>query len=178
MRDAGSNWGHRDNLLDPKHNRVSVGIAYDGDSLYLVQDFEDYYVTGTNMSQTFSVIDLTFTSTKSNWNPNQIEIYYDPLPQPLTVAQLKLPPYDSSYGQGTYVAGVLPKGWTMQNGVTISASQWTVTNGKLHVILDTSSVYALKGKGVYTLMVADSSGFWTNYSIWNKLPVITNRSQQ
>ena len=37
--DAASNWGHKDNILDPTHNKVSIGIAYDGSNIYGVQDF-------------------------------------------------------------------------------------------------------------------------------------------
>lgn len=38
--DAGSNWGHRDNILSPSHRSVSIGIAYDYPRLVMVQDFE------------------------------------------------------------------------------------------------------------------------------------------
>ena len=38
--DADSNWGHRQNILDPNHQSVSIGIAYDKSRLVMVQDFE------------------------------------------------------------------------------------------------------------------------------------------
>jgi hypothetical protein len=36
------NNGHRNNILDPRANRVSIGIAYDSSShiIYFVEDFE------------------------------------------------------------------------------------------------------------------------------------------
>jgi len=37
--DADSNWGHKNNILTPFHNKVSIGIAYNDNYLYLVQDF-------------------------------------------------------------------------------------------------------------------------------------------
>jgi uncharacterized protein YkwD len=40
FEDADSNWGHRDNILNPDHHSVSIGIAYDDQRLIMVQDFE------------------------------------------------------------------------------------------------------------------------------------------
>lgn len=37
--DEAYNWGHRDNILTKYHSEVSIGLAYDGEYLYLVQDF-------------------------------------------------------------------------------------------------------------------------------------------
>jgi len=37
--DAELNRGYRDNILNPSFTRVSIGIAYDVNSLYLIQDF-------------------------------------------------------------------------------------------------------------------------------------------
>ncbi len=44
--DAGSNWGHRDNILNPSHRSVSIGIAYDYPRLVMVQDFEQVLPSG------------------------------------------------------------------------------------------------------------------------------------
>lgn len=38
--DAESNWGHRDNMINPEHTSVSIGIAFDNNNLVMVQDFE------------------------------------------------------------------------------------------------------------------------------------------
>ena len=38
--DAHANWGHHDNILNPHHKSVSIGIAYDNQRLVMVQDFE------------------------------------------------------------------------------------------------------------------------------------------
>ncbi len=42
--DASDNWLHRDNILDSHHTHVSLGIAHDEFSLYLVQNFENNYL--------------------------------------------------------------------------------------------------------------------------------------
>ena len=38
--DANSSWGHRDNILDPHHTHVNIGIVWDNNSFYFVQHFE------------------------------------------------------------------------------------------------------------------------------------------
>ena len=49
--------GHRDNILNQFHNRVSIGIAYSSTYIYFVEDFETYLVTlNTPISQGNSII--------------------------------------------------------------------------------------------------------------------------
>lgn len=38
--DSASNWGHRDNILNPSNRYVSIGIAYNSTDMVFVQDFE------------------------------------------------------------------------------------------------------------------------------------------
>ncbi len=38
--DAHANWGHRDNIINPDHESVSIGITFDSNELVIVQDFE------------------------------------------------------------------------------------------------------------------------------------------
>ena len=38
--DAEWNWGHRDNIIDPRHRSVSIGITFDYGELVIVQNFE------------------------------------------------------------------------------------------------------------------------------------------
>lgn len=42
--DSHANWGHRDNILDPHHTHVSIGIAYDEEKFAYVQNFENNYI--------------------------------------------------------------------------------------------------------------------------------------
>ena len=44
--DAESNWGHRDNILTPDHQSVSIGIAFDKNNFVMVQDFEQVLKPG------------------------------------------------------------------------------------------------------------------------------------
>ena len=164
--DASSNWGHRDNLLDPMHNRVSLGIAFDDNSLYIVQDFEDYYYNSSQIVQSGSKIQLDYSSTNKYWSATFIGVFFDPIPQQLTSDDLRKAPYNSSYNQGEYVGSVLPKGWIKGNGITISADKWSEIDGDFSASFDLSSAFKAKGVGVYTLYIGDSSGYYTSYSIW------------
>lgn len=163
--DAGSDWGHRDNLLGPHHNRVSIGIAWDSNNLFLVQDFEDYYFAKAEVDQIGSEIELEYTSTKSDWKPEQIAIYYDPLPVPLSVEVLSNPPYDDGYDQGTFVGAVLPEGYYIIKGITITAEVWSSRGSEFRVKFDLSKAYQ-RGEGVYTLLIWESNKIYTTYSIW------------
>jgi len=40
FKDEEWNWDHRDNILNPKHESVSIGISYDERRLVLIEDFE------------------------------------------------------------------------------------------------------------------------------------------
>ena len=44
--DAHANWGHRDNIINPSHESVSIGITYDSGELVIVQDFEQSLPSG------------------------------------------------------------------------------------------------------------------------------------
>lgn len=44
--DAHANWGHRDNIVNPSHESVSIGISYDSGELVIVQDFEQSLPSG------------------------------------------------------------------------------------------------------------------------------------
>jgi uncharacterized protein YkwD len=166
--DSGSNWGHRDNMLNPQHNRVVIGVAFDGSILTLVQDFEDYYFTVTEVKQSGSTVSLTYTSTISGWRPDQVAIYYDPLPHPLTAEQLTKPPYNGSYDAGELVGGVVPQGYHLTKGITVNTSSWSTSRSTFRASFDLGRIFSSGGAGVYTLYIADSSGTYTSVSVWNK----------
>ena len=59
--DAESDWGHRDNILNPFHNKVSIGIAYNNNAIYLVQDFEDDYLQWNIVTEQSNEVTMTGT---------------------------------------------------------------------------------------------------------------------
>jgi len=81
--DASSNWGHRNNILNLFHNKVSIGISYGNSQVYFVQDFIDEYVQWSTFSVTPNQVTLIGSLTKQ-MTLSQVNIFYDSLPSNLT----------------------------------------------------------------------------------------------
>lgn len=83
------NNGHRDNILDPSHDKVSIGISYTGSVVYLVEDFENSFLNVTKFSYSSGVVTLQgltdSAASLSNAGNATISVYYDATPQPLSV---------------------------------------------------------------------------------------------
>lgn len=126
--DAGSGWGHRGNIVDPFHNEVGIGIAYDNNSLYLVEDFEDDYVDWAALNVTSTEVAMQGHCRLWNSTIQQVAVYFDNVAN-LTAQQLADFPYNGSYTVGTLVGSVLPSGRRATEGITIAASAW-VSRGK------------------------------------------------
>jgi uncharacterized protein YkwD len=169
--DADSDWGHRDNILDPLHNRVSIGIAYDNNDVYLVQDFEDDYISWSTLSLTNQVV-MQGTILKAGESISQVAIYFDN-PMPLTTQQLSNAPYQGGYDSGTYVGMVVsppPLGSQYQppdEGILIIANTWNEAGQNFNIRFDVTTAFTQYGKGVYTLYLWTDSNYFTSLSIWN-----------
>lgn len=166
--DADSGWGHRDNILNPFHNKVSIGIAYDTNNVYFVQDFIDEYVQWSTCSVTQNQVTLIGRLTRQ-MALSAVTIFYDSLPSNLTKDQLQNSPYNGGYTQGTFVGMALPPGYTSVTGITITAQTWTQTGTSFHIQFNMASAFNTRGKGVYTIYLqATSHNVLTTYSIWNR----------
>jgi uncharacterized protein YkwD len=170
--DASSNWGHRDNILNAFHNKVSIGIAYDRTNVYFVQDFEDDYVSWSTLSLSNQVL-MEGTILKAGESISQVAIYFDN-PTSLTTQQLENPPYNGGYDAGIYVGMVVsppPSGSQYlppEEGILIIANIWSVTGQNFNIRFDMSTAFAQYGSGVYTLYLwTDSNNCLTSLSIWN-----------
>jgi len=166
--DADSNWGHRDNILDPLHNRVSIGVAYDDSNVYLVQDFENNYVAWNVLNIGTNQVTLQGTIQGQQSDIQQIVIFYDN-PTPLTSSQLKQTPYQDGYDAGTYVGSALPPNWQATEGITITADTWTQSGNNFRISFSLSQAKAAFGKGVYTLYLETGSSTadaLLAYSVW------------
>lgn len=166
------NWGHRDNILDPFHNKVSIGIAYDNNDLYFVQDFEDDYVSWSILSLSNQVV-MQGTVLTAGKSISQVAIYFDN-PTPLTTQQLNIAPYDGGYDAGTYVGIVVsppPSGSQYlqpEKGILIIANTWSEAAQNFSMSFDLSTAFVQFGRGVYTLYLwTDSNNCLTSLSIWN-----------
>jgi len=171
--DSDWDWGHRDNILSPFHNKVSIGIAYDNNNLYFVQDFEDDYIDWSMLSVSQSgEVRMSGTFRKGELSAGWVNIFYDSLPSNLTSEQLKKPAYSGGYTQGTFVGMVVPSGYESPEGITITAQTWTQTGRTFQIKFDLSPAFNVHGKGVYTLYlqpdpkITDDS--LTSYSVWRR----------
>jgi len=179
--DASSDWGHRNNTLNPLHNKVSIGIAYSKTDLYLVQDFEDDYISWTTLTLSGQVV-MKGVFLEENQTISQMDIYYDE-PKPLTSQQLNNYPYASSYDAGMYVGSVFYQdpnyiyfpptttysfnlSLTFITGILIQPDVWNTSNN-FNIQFDMSDAFSERGIGVYSLYLStESDEYLTTLSFW------------
>jgi len=174
--DAEWDWGHRDNILNPLHNKVSIGIAYQDQCIYLVQDFEDDHITW----DTFSVSDpnkmtLSGTTAQADYIPASLFVFYSN-PSPLSVNQLENAPYNGSYNPGTLIATIVPPArsgyyynWNNYPLDGIEAGIWSQTNTSFQINFSLTKTINNHQKGIYTLYLLSGSNTTDpllTYSIW------------
>ncbi len=108
--DAGSNWGHRNNIIDPEHTDVSFGIAYSNEKFYFVEHFENNIIKWQTMKIEGNQLHL-IGQIPVGYSLYQIEVFADPPPAPLTSKDLNgMLPYNAGYyDQGEFVGVMLPR---------------------------------------------------------------------
>jgi len=108
--DAGSNWGHRDNIINPEHTDVSFGIAYDNENFYFVEHFENNIVKWQTVKLDGNQLHLV-GQIPTGYSLYQIDVFADPSPTPLTSKELDgMLPYNAGYyEQGEFVGVMLPR---------------------------------------------------------------------
>lgn len=108
--DASSNWGHRDNILDPNHTHVNFGIAYDHERFYFVEHFEDNLVNWQMIKLVGSKLTMVGTIQKG-YSIYHVDVFSDPEPKVLSEYDLdNLAPYNIGYyDQGNLVGIILPE---------------------------------------------------------------------
>jgi uncharacterized protein YkwD len=166
--------GHRRNILDKWHKKVNLGIAYDDERLDLAQQFEGDYI---DFSKSPNITDsiLTMAGEVSLGTIENVSLYYDPIPQPLTPAQLDAPPYDYAYDSGEDIGTILsppPPGSfyidLLPNDVI--ATTWDVNSDGAFTIKASIDKILQKGEGVYTVVVwVETGGEYvaiSNYSVF------------
>ncbi len=108
--DAGSNWGHRNNIIDPEHTDVSFGIAYNNEKFYFVEHFENNIIKWQTMKIEGNQLHLV-GQIPVGYSLYQIEVFSDPSPMPLASKDLNgMSPYNAGYyDQGEFVGVMLPR---------------------------------------------------------------------
>ena len=89
--DAHADWGHRDNIIDPDHRAVNIGIAFNGKMIAFVQHFEggDVEAERPPLLTTGGTLSLSLTKKHPGVHvAPSVAIYYDPAPTPKTPEQI------------------------------------------------------------------------------------------
>jgi uncharacterized protein YkwD len=159
------NNGHRYNILNPLHNFVSIGVAYNSTHVFFDEEFENDYValnftaTGPTAPNPYYVT-MEGTPISGTPKPNSIYIGFDSAPTSQTPSQLNSDPHD--YGPGTLVGGVLPPSGIFgcgqfTTGTTVCADRWTFTSNTVYISFSLEPFIKSYGPGVYTVYLITGS---------------------
>lgn len=160
------NNGHRDNILSPLHNVVSIGVAYNSTTVYFDEEFENDYMTLTfsstgASSSTPYYVTMSGVSFQTAPTPDAIYIAYDGPPSAETPATLNAGPHE--YGPGTLTGGVLPRtGFPpqcgqFQSGITVCADSWVFSPTQVSIKFSLQEFVKSYGTGVYTVYLVTGS---------------------
>jgi len=163
--------GHRSNILTGLHNRMSIGIAYNGTTVYFVEDFENYYINlSFSVSNTYAV-SMTGTPLKSGIASSAIYVAYDPTPSAQTPSALNTGPRE--YDPGTIIGGVLPPCFfncgRFEQGITVYADNWKFTSTTVDITFSLQDFINQYHGGVYTVYLitrSDTSSAITSISVF------------
>jgi uncharacterized protein YkwD len=165
--DADSNWGHRETILEPRHNKVSIGIAYDNFNVYFVEDFEQDTI---NLNLTFNGEEVIAEGylQQSDVEIKNIAVFYDK-PVDLATKELCNPPYNGPYGPGKHVALILQPNFSAPQIITITAKNWVQKNHFFRIFFSLKDAVSAYGNGVYTLYLVPGNNTkmtLTTFSVW------------
>lgn len=160
------NDGHKDNILDPHHTHVSIGIVYDEYYLAFVQNFENNYGLDVSVNNG----QVRFTGELLEGELEQISIYFDDMPDTNTYDRNKQLLSYSSGELAAIVVKPLPSGYyyeTPKGYSLIQANRWG-EGDSINVAFNLAR--AVEDDGVYTLfatvMDGDETFDVTSYSIF------------
>lgn len=166
--DASSDWGHRDNILNPTHRKVNIGIAYNDRFLALVQHFEGGDVTAPVRPQlegTVLRIRADINDASVNIFPT-VEVHYETTPVSRTVEEIeRLNSYcvggGFSAGCGAPVVRIVPPPHPGTQYVNLPddmvvASTWVVSGGDIEIVADLGP--RATEPGVYTTSLYEDAG--------------------
>ncbi|MDA4117495.1 MAG: CAP domain-containing protein [Thaumarchaeota archaeon] len=166
--------GHRSNILGPIHNRVSVGVAYNSTTVFLVEDFENSYISAGSVQLSAGVVTFlgSLQQGGSSWMGHasgaEITVYHDPMPSDISVNKLSFLPvcdkynelneptgcqYQGAYNPGTQISTVFPPcpaNHTCAGGNYTYAQSWLENSGNFEIVFPFNELQSAYGSGVYT----------------------------
>ncbi len=172
--DEHAEWGHRNNIVHPTHNKVSVGLAWTDYCFVYIQHFEDDYIQWID----YPILDSANILILSGIIHHQIteivslQIAYDPSPMPMTPNDLSNT--SKHYSLGDWVGVVLPppaEGWYYPDlqDTDVVAQEWSnltltiICKQKkqdsiiFNITANIESIIDKYGKGVYTIVLVVTS---------------------
>ncbi|MGC8572072.1 MAG: CAP domain-containing protein [Candidatus Micrarchaeia archaeon] len=149
--------GHRDNILNPYHNQVSIGVAFNHTTVYFTEDFINNYIAwfyNTPNITKSDTVNLKGEILNKNMSLDNIEISYDPPVHNMTNAELA---NTSSYSYGNIVAGVAysqgDRSFYFPGVINVNASTYIVENNKFDISFNLLKLIKQEGAGEYTIML-------------------------
>jgi hypothetical protein len=155
------NNGHRNNILDPHHTHVSIGIIYDEYYLAFVQNFENNYGLKTSVKGNTVTVEGPLAR---GVELDNITVFYDEMPSPSVYDANKM---KTAYDGGKLVAAVfkpLGPGFSYlqpEDHLVIEADSWT-SKGRVDASFDLSEV--VDQDGVYTIYANFDDGSGEQFS--------------
>lgn len=163
--DAHANWGHRDNILDPHHTHVSIGVAYTDYTLAFVQNFEARHIEGAGAAGgPANPISLDSSGKikvagrmDAGLDVHSIAVHYDPLPSTQTY---RIHVNDMSYGLGEAIAYIFephPRGYVSTGETLLVADRWSVSGGSVLIEFDAPAAMAENGAYTFNVWLTDGA---------------------
>jgi len=146
------NNGHRNNILDPSHNQVSIGITYNSSTIYFTEDFLDSYILWNGNSPGFSDGQAYLSGTLTSGSSlSSVFVTYD---QPVSNMSREQLNSTFEYGYGQNIAGVVSDSSHYYQGLaTIVADQYSTGPGSFSVSFNMQNLISQNGAGEYTILV-------------------------
>lgn len=168
------NNGHRDNILDPNHNQVSIGIAYNQSTIYFVEDFIDDYITWNANSPEYANGEVYLDGQiASPYYVYQVYVSYDPPLQNLTPSEVP----SGAYAYGQDIAGIVNSPlYYYQNITTIVANTYRTSGSSFDINFDMSKLVKEYGAGEYTVMMYMNSSSTAKSFIGSTYTIFINSS--
>ncbi len=152
--DAGSDWGHRDSLLDPTNNYVDIWAVYGGNHLFLVVNMQKVWVDWSRSPQfengSFS---CTGTLTLPGSRIDTVQIYYSNPAEHSNFtynADLRIRDGEHFYSIGEVVAGVINFPYYYPSVETIRPQTWSIHGQDFNIAFRLDPI---NGPGLYTIVL-------------------------
>ena len=149
------NNGHRDNILTPQHNYISIGVAYNRTIIYLTEDFINNYIDWVYGTPAYSNGAVSLKgSMLPGYSLSTIEVSYDTPVTNMTRGQLD---NTSSYGLGQMIAGIGHSSngevFYFKNITTVNATTYATQGQNFDVAFDMGKLVRTYGAGEYNIIV-------------------------